>query len=44
MNESVIVSNILHKKLEPLPMKYPVASGESSAELQGFREMLLGER
>ncbi|MFT6864393.1 MAG: PPK2 family polyphosphate:nucleotide phosphotransferase [Akkermansiaceae bacterium] len=43
-NMRIIVSNIIRKELESLPMKYPVVSGESSAELQGFREMLLGER
>ena len=42
-NMRIIVSNIIRKELESLPMQYPEVSGESRAELQEFREMLLEE-
>jgi len=42
-NMRLIVSRIIRDELESLEMSYPKVSDERRAEMQGFREMLLGE-
>ena len=41
-NMRIIVSNIIRQEMEALPMEYPQVSDERRAELQGYRDGLMG--